>query len=289
METRVAVCGICGKTGALLAKKMVEGGKFTVSWGLERPGHPKLGTDFGKFLGRDDLHIPVLDFDDFGRLMKKDPVDVVVDFTSAPASVLTTSLCAKEGIQVVMGTTGFTPRQREDLAGIVRESGISMVMSSNYGIAANVMFKIVSVAAKVLGNCGFDVEIMDYHTRTKPDAPSGTAMTLGSIVSDALGWDLQKVGKYGRELGNDHPARPREEIGFHSLRSGCVESDGSPGIYLAENTVYFGGAWDRLDITIHDFGMEAIVPGVMAAVEFLGQNRNRGRVFSMLEVLGLEP
>lgn len=188
-----------------------------------------------------------------------------------------------------MGTTGFTPRQQEDMAGIVRGSGISMVMSSNYGIAANVMFKIVSVAAKVLGNRGFDVEIMDYHTRTKPDAPSGTALTLGRLVSDALGWDLQKVGKYGRELRNDHPARAREEIGFHSLRSGCVESDGSPGIYLAENTVYFGGAWDRLDITIHDFGMEAIVPGVISAVEFLGQNRGTGRIFSMLEVLGLEP
>ncbi len=288
MGTRVAVSGICGKTGALLAKKMVEGGKFTVSWGLERPGHPKLGTDFGKALGRDDLHIPILGLEDFDCMMKKEPVDVVVDFTSAPASALLVHTCAKEKVQVVMGTTGFTPRQREDLAGTVRESGISMVMSSNYGIAANVMFKIVSVAAKVLGNCGFDVEIMDYHTRTKPDAPSGTAVTLGRIVSDALGWDLEKVGRYGRELGNDHPVRPREEIGFHSLRSGCVESDGTPGIYLAENTVYFGGAWDRLDIAIHDFGMEAIVPGVMAAVEFLGQNRDRGRIFSMLEVLGLE-
>lgn len=289
METRVAVCGIYGKTGALLAKKMVEGGKFTVSCGIERPGHPSLGADFGSFLGRDDLHIPVLDLEAFGRMIKKDPVDVVVDFTSAPASVLTVGLCAREGVQVVMGTTGFTPQQQEDLAGIVRQSGISMVMSSNYGIAANVMFKVVSVAAKVLGNCGFDVEIMDYHTRTKPDSPSGTAMTLGRIVSDALGWDLRKVGKYGRELRNDHPVRPREEIGFHSLRSGCVESDGSPGIYLAENTVYFGGAWDRLDIAIHDFGMEAIVPGVMAAVGFLGQNRGKGRIFSMLEVLGLEP
>ena len=289
MGTRVAVSGICGKTGALLAKKMFEGGRFTVSCGIERPGHPRLGTDFGKDPGRDGLHVPILGLEDFDSMMKKEPVDVLVDFTSAPASVLTVGLCAREGVQVVMGTTGFTPQQLDDLAATVRKSGISMVMSSNYGIAANVMFKIVSVAAKVLGNCGFDVEIMDYHTRTKPDAPSGTALTLGRIVSDALGWDLRKVGRYGRELRNDHPARPREEIGFHSLRSGCVENDGSPGIYLAENTVSFGGAWDRLDIAIHDFGMEAIVPGVMAAVEFLGQNRGKGRVFSMLEVLGLEP
>jgi len=288
MKIKVAVSGICGKTGALIAKKVLEREGLMLLCGFEHPGHPLKGSDFGEMIKEGYLNVPIHGSDQMGNILELEKPDVVVDFTSASSSVELVRNCAGRSIQVVMGTTGFSSRQQAVMEEDVKDSGISMVLSSNYGIAANVMFKIVSTAARVLERYDFDVEIMEYHARTKPDAPSGTAMTLGGIVADAAGWDLEKVAKFGREHRNDHKTRAKEEIGFHSLRSGCAEKDGTPGIYLAENSVYFGGPWDRLDITIHDFGMEAIVPGVLGAIEYLSANRNRGRIFSMLDVLGLK-
>lgn len=284
---KVAVSGICGKTGALIAKKILERETLSLICGFERPGHLFAGSDFGKFIKEGDLDVPIHSSDNFDHIAGQGTLDVVVDFTSASNSAGLVQKCADRSLQVVMGTTGLSSRQQSDMTEQVKKSGISMVLSSNFGIAANVMFKIVSTAAKTLEKYDFDVEIIDYHSRDKPDAPSGTAMALGKIVADAVGWDLSKVAKFGREHKNDHPVRDKKEIGFHSLRSGCVERNGDPGIYLAENSVYFGGSWDRLDIAIHDYGMEAIIPGVLSAIEYLSKNKNKARIFSMLDVLGL--
>ncbi|MDO9508465.1 MAG: 4-hydroxy-tetrahydrodipicolinate reductase [Thermovirgaceae bacterium] len=287
MGIKVAVSGICGKTGALIAKKIFERETLTLICGFERPGHLFVGSDFGELIKDGILNVPIYSSDNFEHIARQETLDVVVDFTSASNSAGLVQKCAGVSVQVVMGTTGFSSQQQSDMATQVKNSGISMVLSSNYGIAANVMFKIVSDAAKTLGRYDFDVEIIDYHSRDKPDAPSGTAMALGKIVADAVGWDLLKVAKFGREHKNNHPVRDKKEIGFHSLRSGCVEGNGDPGIYLAENSIYFGGSWDRLDIAIHDYGMQAIVPGVLSAIEYLFINKNKANIFSMLDVLGL--
>jgi len=287
MNIRIGVNGICGKTGGLIARAILKREKMSLICGFERPGHPLNGTDFGKFLKEEQINVPIIGSDQLSKVLDQASLDVVVDFSSASSSIDLLKLCSKKSVQAVIGTTGFSNKQQSQIDNLVKKTGISAVQSSNYGIAANVMFKIVGLAAKALERNDYDIEIMDYHPRTKPDAPSGTAMTLGKIVADEIGWDLEKVAKFGREHRNNHPIRPKEEICFHSLRSGCVDKNGSPGIYLAENTIFFGGPWDRLDIAIHDFGMEAIVPGVLSAIVFLSKHFNQSKIYSMIDVLEL--
>ena len=176
MGIKVAVSGICGKTGALIAKKILEQESLILVCGFERPGHPLAESDFGELIKEGNIKVPIHGSDNFDNIAKKEPFDVVVDFTSASSSTGLVQKCADGSVQVVMGTTGFSEQQLSDMATQVNNSGISMVLSSNYGIAANVMFKIVSDAAKTLEKYDFDVEIIDYHSRDKPDAPSGTAM-----------------------------------------------------------------------------------------------------------------
>ena len=143
---------------------------------------------------------------------------------------------------MVIGTTGFDAAERvRD-----REHGardIPIVMAPNYSVGVNLCFKLIELAARVMGD-DVDVEVIEAHHRGKVDAPSGTALKMGEILAAELGRDLAESAIYGRQ-GITGP-RNRKTIGFETIRAGDI---------VGEHTVMFAGVGERVEIT-HRAGAE---------------------------------
>lgn len=180
-------------------------------------------------------------------------------------------LCRKAGKRMVIGTTGLSAEQKARVAEATEETAI--VFAPNMSIGVNLCFKLVELAARVLGE-GVDIEVIEAHHRHKVDAPSGTALRLGEVVAQTLGRDLAECALYGREGVTGE--RPRDAIGFSTIRAGDV---------VGEHTVMFADVGERVEITHRASSRMTFAKGaVRAAIWVMGQERG---LFDMQDVLGL--
>jgi 4-hydroxy-tetrahydrodipicolinate reductase len=171
----------------------------------------------------------------------------------------------------VIGTTGFTPAQRDELAAIGRS--IAILVAPNMSVGVNVAFRILADMARMLGD-DYDVEIVETHHRFKKDAPSGTALRMAEVVAQALGRDLARTAVYDRH--DKLAERTRKEIGMAALRSGDV---------VGEHTVSFGALGERLELTHRAQSRDNFARGALRAARFIASARPG--LYSMQDVLGL--
>ena len=198
--------------------------------------------------------------------------DVLVDFTRPEGTLAHLEHCLKAGKGMVIGTTGFSDSQKKTLAEAARR--IPIVLSPNFAIGVNAVFKLAETAAGILGE-GFDVEIIEAHHRHKVDAPSGTALRLGELIAGKLKRDLKKDAKHGRE--GDTGARPDRQIGFHAIRGGDI---------VGEHTVVFAGTGERVEVTVRSQSRATYAMGALRAAKFLAGKRTG--LYDMADVLGLK-
>ncbi|MEE4378225.1 MAG: 4-hydroxy-tetrahydrodipicolinate reductase, partial [Candidatus Competibacteraceae bacterium] len=179
--------------------------------------------------------------------------------------------CRAAGKRMVIGTTGFTAAQKELLAEAAKD--IAIVFAPNMSVGVNLCFKLLELAAQVLGD-GVDIEIVEAHHRHKVDAPSGTALRMGEVVAQALGRDLSQCAVYGREgtIGE----RSRDTIGFATLRAGDI---------VGEHTAMFADVGERVEITHRASSRMTFANGAVRAARWV-MERERG-LFDMQDVLGL--
>ncbi len=112
------------------------------------------------------------------------------------------------------------------------------------------------------------------HHRHKIDAPSGTALSMGRVVADALGRDLDKVAVYRRE--GQTGARQRDTIGFATVRAGDIVGD---------HTVILAADGERVEITHKASSRMSFARGAVRAAGWL-PGRKPG-LYDMRDVLGL--
>jgi 4-hydroxy-tetrahydrodipicolinate reductase len=108
----------------------------------------------------------------------------LIDFTRPEGTMLHLRECVKQGVNLVIGTTGFSDEQKAEIAEAART--IAIVMAPNMSVGVNVTLKLLDMAAKALST-GYDIEIIEAHHRHKVDAPSGTALKMGEVIAGALG------------------------------------------------------------------------------------------------------
>lgn len=150
--------------------------------------------------------------------------DVVIDFTTAAASVALAARCAERGGPgLVIGSTGFEPAQIAAIEAAARR--IPMVRTGNFSLGVNMLIGLVEQAARALGPDAYDVEVFEAHHRRKVDAPSGTALMLGEAAARGRGVELAAVAQRVRD-GITGP-RPAGEIGFSVLRGGGIVGEHS--------------------------------------------------------------
>jgi 4-hydroxy-tetrahydrodipicolinate reductase len=263
----LVVAGAAGRMGSRVVALARETPEVRVVAALEARGHAALGRDAGEAAGTGTLGVALEA--DAAAVLTRDRV--LVEFSIPEATLEHLRLVADAGARAVVGTTGFSPAQREEIAALGRRAPI--MMAPNMSVAVTLAFRLLPLMARALGD-DYDVEITEIHHRFKKDAPSGTALRMAEVVAEALGRDLGKVGVYGRHgLPGE---RTREEIAVMSLRSGDV---------VGEHTVAFGGLGERLELTHRAHTRDTFARGALRAARWIRQQAPG--LYDMADVLGL--
>lgn len=265
---KVLITGVSGRMGATLVRVVHQAEGLTVVAGTERPGSSAVGQDAGEVARVGTLAAPV--FDDLSRALDATGAEVVIDFTSAEASLSHARVCREKGARWVCGTTGFSAEQRAELATLAR--ALPMVLAPNMSVGVNVVMKLAGQLAAVLGK-GYDVDILEAHHRKKKDAPSGTALGLAEEIARATGRGPEHLRKSRDGLIGE---RPPEEIGLQSLRGGDV---------VGEHTVYFFGDGERVELTHRATSRDQFAAGAARAARWIVQQPPG--LYDMQDVLGL--
>ena len=265
---RIAVLGAAGKMGRANVKAIVALGETEARLGVAvaHGASRALGQDAGTVAGAAPAGVIIR-----AELPAAGEADVWVDFSAPAAAGSNAEAAAAAGANLVVGTTGLAPRDRERIAGAARTVGV--VLSPNMSVGVNVLFKLVADAARALGPA-YDVEIVEAHHRLKRDSPSGTALGLAEAVAGASGLPLSLTARFERH--GDIGPRAQQEIGLQTIRGGDVFGD---------HTVHFLGLGDRVEITHRASSRDTFAHGAVRAALRL---RNRPADLSdMRDVLGL--
>ncbi len=252
--------------GRMLIEAVTQADDCTLGGALDVPGSLGIGLDASGFLGTAS---GVTITHDVAHALKG--CHVLIDFTRPEGTMAHLAECRKQGVSMVIGTTGFSDEQKAELQAASKD--IAIVLAPNMSVGVNVTLKLLQMAAKALAT-GYDIEIIETHHRHKVDAPSGTALKMGEVIADALGRDLKGHAVFARE--GITGARDPKAIGFSAIRGGDIVGD---------HTVLFAGIGDRIEISHKSSSREGYAQGALRAVRFLGGKKSG--MFDMFDVLGL--
>lgn len=259
----IGIHGAGGRMGRALIEAVANDSEVALAAAITRTGSDLLGLDAGRMAGVDEL----------GVALSSDPAancDVLIDFSLPEPSLAAIAACEAAGRPVVIGTTGYSPEQLEQVHAAAHR--IPLLLAPNMSVGVNLAFKLIDMAAQVL-NDTVDIEVIEAHHRHKVDAPSGTAVRIGELLASATGRELGDVAVYGRE-GNTG-VRERDTIGFATVRAGDI---------VGEHTVLFAGEGERLEITHRASSRMNFALGGVRAAKWL-RNKRPG-LYGMEDVLG---
>ncbi|MBY5992687.1 4-hydroxy-tetrahydrodipicolinate reductase [Ferrimonas balearica] len=266
---RVAITGASGRMGRTLIEAAIDNEQIQLGAAIERPGSSLIGCDAGELVARGKSGVALVDnieavCDDF---------DVLVDFTSPESSLAFLDVCLAKGKAMAIGTTGFNHHQKARIGEVA--SQIPVVLAPNMAVGVNLLFRLLEVAAEVMGDYT-DIEIIEGHHRYKKDAPSGTALKMGEVIAETLGRDLEQCAIYGREGITGE--RDRQTIAFSTIRAGDI---------VGEHTALFADIGERLEITHKASSRMTFANGAMRAARWLADKP--AGFYDMQQVLGFKP
>lgn len=265
-ELRIAVAGAGGRMGRMLIEATLLDAEATLVAAFDQHDAAAQGKDAGELVGRP---CGVLVSSDSDAAIAK--AACLIDFTRPEATLQHLASCRRQRVAMVIGTTGFDAAGKEAIAAAARD--IPVVFAPNMSVGVNVVFKLLDVTARILGD-GYDVEIVEAHHRHKVDAPSGTALRMGEVVAEALARELKDCAVYARQGVTGE--RLQSSIGFASVRAGDIVGD---------HNVMFCGVGERVEIGHKASSRMPYALGSLRAAHFLA-GRSAG-LFDMQDVLGL--
>lgn len=267
MTHRITVAGAFGRMGQMLIEAVRTSTDCRLVGALDLAGSPAIGTDAAAFLGQSSgVSITA----DVAQGLQS--ADALIDFTRPEGTLAHLRVCRELGVNMVIGTTGFSAAQKAEIAAAAQD--VAIVMAPNMSVGVNVTLKLLELAAKSLST-GYDIEIVEAHHRHKVDAPSGTALKMGEVIADALGRDLKDCAVYARE--GQTGERDPSSIGFSSIRGGDIVGD---------HTVLFAGIGERIEISHKSSSRVSYAQGSLRAARFLGGKK--AGLFDMFDVLQLK-
>jgi len=266
---RIGITGAAGRMGRVLIEACQQrADEVQFSAAIEHPESSLIGADAVEVagLGRSDVNISD------GIEAVSGDFDVLIDFTRPEVTMANLAQCHQAGKAMVIGTTGLSDEEKRAIADAARD--IPIVFAPNMSVGVNLCFKLLEMAARVLGD-EVDIEVIEAHHRHKIDAPSGTALRMGEVIAETLGRDLDECAVYGRE--GQTGERERKTIGFETIRAGDIVGD---------HTVLFAALGERVEITHKASSRMTFASGAVRAAVWLKGCKNG--LFDMQDVLGLK-
>ena len=196
--------------------------------------------------------------------------DVLVDFTVAQATMPAVRIAAKQGVNLVIGTTGLTTDELSEIDRLSTAHKVGAVVAPNFALGAVLMIHLAKVAAKYLDYA----EIIELHHYQKADSPSGTALTTARAMAAARGKPFYHPPQQRKT--SDSRGEQVEGITIHSVRL--------PGL-LAHQEVILGSLGQTISIRHDTISRECYMPGVILAIKEVV--KRQGLIYGLDTLLGL--
>lgn len=245
---RIIVAGPRGKMGKEALYLIEREVNFDLVGAIDRKNN---GKQIKEIKGLPELDAYI--YEDPEECMNDVEADVLVDLTTPENGYYHTKLSLEHGIRPVVGTTGFSEPQLEELKSLCEEKQLGAVIAPNFAVGAVLMMQFSKWAAKHFPN----VEIIEKHHDQKLDAPSGTAIKTAQLIQEERSSQVQG---HPDEKETIEGARGADVDGMriHSMRL--------PGL-VAHQEVVFGGLGQTLTIKHDSHDRESFMSGVKLASE----------------------
>lgn len=250
----VIVNGAAGKMGLEVVKAVANASDMTLFGAIDR--NPQfLNLDIGELAGCGVLEVPVTD-DLQGMLAllgQEKQLGVMVDFTHPKSVYENVRSAIAYGIRPVVGTTGLSSAQIQDLAEFADKASIGALIIPNFSIGM-VLLQQAAVSASQY----FDhVEIIELHHNQKADAPSGTAIQTAQMLAEMGKSFNPPIVEESEKLAGARGSLTDEGIRIHSIRL--------PGL-IAHQEVIFGGAGQVYTLRHDTSDRACYMPGVLLSI-----------------------
>jgi 4-hydroxy-tetrahydrodipicolinate reductase len=271
---RLLILGPTGSMGRLITELALKDDKIDVVAACDVKD---IGKTLQSIVATEDRNKIVLeDISNLADIIKRTTPEVAVDFTTAKATEKNCLTCVQNGIKCVIGTTALSQEFLMEFKKAVKVNSAPTVISPNMASGMNVFFKIVQQLSHYLNE--WDIEIIEAHHHRKIDAPSGTALKIGTLIAKSINSDFDKIVKYGRKKGpNKREIGAKKEIGMHSIRAGDIVGD---------HIVLFAGTGERIELKHQAHNRYCFAEGAINAIKFIA-NAKENKIYSTDEVLGL--
>lgn len=266
-ELRLVVLGAGGRMGRTLVKAIEAEPQAVLHGGLERPDSPLIGQDPGLLAGVAATGLTITG--DVEQALEG--ADGVLDFTTPEATLDLARHTGERGLVHVIGTTGMSQRQLDELRELTGKARI--VQSGNMSLGVNLLASLVRQAARSLGP-DWDIEVLEMHHRMKVDAPSGTALLLGQAAAE--GREVGLAERSVRVRDGLTGARQAGDIGFATLRGGSV---------IGEHSVILAAEGERIELVHRAEDRGLFARGAVKAALWV-RDQPPG-YYAMSDVLGL--
>jgi len=207
---KVILIGAWGKMGRVLSETIQEEKDMELLYGIEKKGHPKIGSPFGRNFLLDQLDLVIAEG------------DCLVDFSEKEAVMENLERIKKGGKPYLCGVTGFRPEEFEKLRELA--NFLPFLYAPNFARGINILFRVLYSIVRILPE-DYEIKIIETHHRFKKDAPSGTAKEIGKIIEgirsdrveiislrigDIIGEHKVIFAAYGEKMEITHSALSRQ-------------------------------------------------------------------------------
>ena len=219
---RICVAGATGGAGRAVVQEILHSPDLQLTGAVARTG---VGTDLGGVLGGDPMGVDVAATVD-AALDAAVGVDVLIDYTSHVQVRENTLAAIRRGVSVVIGSSGLTRADFEEIDALAREHGVGVIAAGNFSITAAMAQAAAVLVARHLPN----VEVIDFAAADKPDAPSGTARELAERLAAVIRPQTDADAGEGSpaEAPSALPAGGYRSTGSRSTPCACPASPSVP-------------------------------------------------------------
>lgn len=250
----VVVNGAAGKMGREVVKAVAQADDMTLLGAIDRTLEYQ-GQDVGEVAGCEPLEVPIVS-DLQGMLVlatQEKQQGVMVDFTHPDSVYENVRTAIAYGIRPVVGTTGLSPQQIQELAEFADKASTGALIIPNFSIGM-----VLLQQAAVQASQYFDhVEIIELHHNQKADAPSGTALQTAQMLGELGKTYNPPTVKETEKLPGARGSQADEGIRIHSVRL--------PGL-IAHQEVMFGAPGQIYTLRHDTSDRSCYMPGVLLAI-----------------------
>jgi 4-hydroxy-tetrahydrodipicolinate reductase len=256
-----------GLTGSAIAKHLLEQcPDCSIVMAGAGEHSSKAGKDLGVILGLPACGVEVVAAEEIPAALQRTRPQAVIDFSRPEGTIALLRHYARIGCGVVVGTTGFTDCQLQQLQRAPGTHKFGLMYAPNITRGVNVLMMIAKLAATYLP--GYDIEVIERHHRRKKDAPSGTAAKIAAQLHDVR--DDQGTTVHGRE---GLTPRAASEIGVHAVRGGGI---------VGVHEILFANDYDEIVITHRSESRLAFAAGAAEAAAWIAGRRGYYTVEDMI-------